>query len=80
MALAVVLVVGAGLLLRTLAKLSDVDPGFSHKNVLAVEVALRVPRELGIAAGPFAVQGDADHRRAPAHRLTPPAPRATVPP
>lgn len=42
-ALAVVLVAGAGLLLRTMAELADVDPGFAHRNVLAVEVALPTP-------------------------------------
>ncbi len=39
-ALAVVLLVGAGLLLRTFANLRAVDPGFSHRNVLACHVRL----------------------------------------
>ncbi len=38
MAVALALLVGAGLLMRTLAMLTDVDPGFSGRNVLAADV------------------------------------------
>ncbi len=39
-ALAVVLVVGAGLLLRSFERLASVDPGFDPRNVLTYDVAL----------------------------------------
>jgi len=39
-ALAMVLLVAAGLLLRTFANLRAVDPGFSHRNILACRVKL----------------------------------------
>jgi putative ABC transport system permease protein len=39
-ALAVVLVVGAGLLLRSFARLVAVDPGFDPRRLLTLEVAL----------------------------------------
>ncbi len=39
-ALAVLLLVGAGLLIRTLAKLDRVDPGFSTRHVLLMRVSL----------------------------------------
>jgi predicted permease len=40
LALAVVLLVGAGLLLRSFARLQDVDPGFDARGVLTVELAM----------------------------------------
>ena len=40
MAVALVLLVGAGLMLRTLASLSEVDPGFDSKNVVAFGISL----------------------------------------
>src|SRR5439155_3242999 len=39
-ALAVVLLVGAGLMLRTFSALRGIDPGFDARNVLTVRVAL----------------------------------------
>ena len=43
-ALAVMLVAGSGLLLRSLQRLMDVDPGFQPEHVLAVSVSLPQPR------------------------------------
>jgi putative ABC transport system permease protein len=42
MALAVILLVGAGLFIGSFAKLMRVDPGFEYKNVLALDVGPRV--------------------------------------
>jgi putative ABC transport system permease protein len=44
MALALVLLVGAALLIRTFAALRGVDPGFSTKNVLTMDMSLAGPR------------------------------------
>src|SRR5206468_10361833 len=41
-ALCLVLVTGAGLLLRSLAKLTDVDPGFDRRNLLALNLNLPI--------------------------------------
>jgi predicted permease len=43
MAMAVVLLVGAGLMIRSLAKLWDVDPGFDARNVLSFNIASSEP-------------------------------------
>ncbi|MDT4897638.1 MAG: hypothetical protein QOH25_2715 [Acidobacteriota bacterium] len=43
-ALAVVLLVGAGLLMRSFVRLTEVDPGFSAGNVLLLEVPLSATR------------------------------------
>jgi putative ABC transport system permease protein len=44
MALALVLLVGAGLLLRTYSRLNDVDPGFAPGGLASIEVAPQGPR------------------------------------
>ncbi|HVE80503.1 MAG TPA: ABC transporter permease, partial [Gemmatimonadaceae bacterium] len=43
-ALAVVLVIGAGLAAKSFARLLDVDPGFQPRNVLAVRLSMNVDR------------------------------------
>lgn len=43
-ALALVLLAGAGLLIKSFARLQDVDPGFSTKNVLTAQVSLPASR------------------------------------
>jgi putative ABC transport system permease protein len=42
-ALAFVLVIGAGLLLRSFRKLAEVDPGFNPENVLTARISLPIP-------------------------------------
>jgi predicted permease len=49
-ALAVMLLVGAGLLLKSFARLQDVDPGFSRENVLTAQIALPATRYADAAA------------------------------
>jgi len=52
MALALVLVIGAALLIRTFLKLQAVDPGFETRNVLTMTMAISAPRfqqTLGVA-------------------------------
>jgi len=44
MALSVVLLVGAGLLLRTLGRLHDIDPGYQTENVVRFQLALPAAR------------------------------------
>jgi len=44
MALAVMLLTGAGLLIRSFARLQDVNPGFSVENVLTAQIALPATR------------------------------------
>src|SRR6059058_389034 len=43
-ALALVLLVGAGLLLKSYARVQNIDPGFDHRNVLTAEVNLPAPK------------------------------------
>lgn len=50
-ALSLVLLIGAGLLLRSLAKVLSVDMGFERENVLSVSVALPLAQYLGKPAG-----------------------------
>ena len=49
-ALALMLLVGAGLLIRSFAKLQDVDPGFSSENVLTAQISLPASRYADAAA------------------------------
>src|SRR4029450_9693366 len=42
--LAVMLLIGAGLLLKSFAKLQSVDPGFAAENVLTAQIALPAAR------------------------------------
>jgi predicted permease len=58
-ALAVMLLVGAGLLIKSFARLQDVNPGFSPDNVLTAQISL-----------PAARYADAQARRAFWERLT----------
>ena len=43
-ALAVMLLIGAGLLIKSFARLQDVNPGFSSENVLTAQIALPAVR------------------------------------
>jgi predicted permease len=49
-ALALMLLVGAGLLIKSFARLQDVDPGFSRENVLTAQIALPAARYPDAAA------------------------------
>jgi len=49
-ALAVMLLVGAGLMIKSFARLQDVDPGFSTGNVLTAQMALPATRYADAAA------------------------------
>jgi predicted permease len=55
MAMALVLLVGAGLMVRSLARLWSVDPGFRPKNVMLFQIAL--PPSMA-AASPDAIHAD----------------------
>jgi putative ABC transport system permease protein len=52
-ALALVLLIGAGLLMRSFARLLDVNPGFQTKNILTFDVALPWPAYSGAQAEQF---------------------------
>ena len=43
-ALALVLLVGAGLLLKSYARVQNIDPGFDRHNVLTAEIDLPAPK------------------------------------
>jgi predicted permease len=49
-ALAVVLLIGAGLLIKSFARLQDVNPGFSAEHVLTAQIALPASRYADVAA------------------------------
>ena len=49
-ALALMLLVGAGLLIKSFARLQDVDPGFSSERVLTTQISLPASRYLDAAA------------------------------
>jgi putative ABC transport system permease protein len=61
MALALILLVGAALLIRTFAALRGVDPGFSAKNVLTMDMSLAGAR-FETAANVDLMSRDARHR------------------
>jgi putative ABC transport system permease protein len=50
-ALALVLLVGAGLMIKSFARLMDVNPGFSTENVLTAQISLPAARHPNAAAG-----------------------------
>jgi predicted permease len=50
-ALALILLVGAGLLIKSFARLMDVNPGFSTENVLTAQISLPAARHPDAAAG-----------------------------
>jgi len=54
-ALAVVLLAGAGLMIRSIHKLAAIDPGFEAANVLTLNAT--IPRQPAPAAGPAAAPG-----------------------
>lgn len=49
-ALALVLLVGAGLLLKSYARVQNIDPGFDRENVLSAEINLPAPKYPGRAS------------------------------
>jgi putative ABC transport system permease protein len=52
-ALALVLLVGAGLLLKSYARVQNIDPGFDRKNILTAELDLPSPKYPGRASPDF---------------------------
>lgn len=52
-ALALVLLVGAGLLLKSYARVQNIDPGFDRKNILTAELDLPRPKYPGSASADY---------------------------
>ena len=73
-ALAVVLLAGAGLMIRSIQKLAAIDPGFEAANVLTLNAT--IPRQTAPAAAPGVAPGVAPGAAPAAAPGAPPAPPA----
>src|SRR5213076_1950528 len=63
-ALALILLVGSGLMIRTQIALASVDPGFDVTNVLTMRMSLTGPRFLSAAGVDQMIHDGVDHLRA----------------